>query len=175
MLYLHSTTKLAKSLKLNLAPPPSNDQMHWLDCWYMNRIGLGILGLPLDAFVFLNAKTKYALIHPYDSREPLEETVELFRVRLGQITKRKPSADFTVCKNSSRSVIGCLNELVHTVIYVSERMLHEDGVKFEKIEDYWNNGIIKMQRPLDSFNEMLGKGNGPLLKETSVPHLRIVE
>jgi len=175
MLYLHCTKKLAKTLKAKLAPAPNDNDLDWLDCWYVRGIPLD---LPFDVLLFTNVSTNYSLVHPFDRREKIDEIVLVFQQRLAWITEKPvPTGSelYQICKTSSRRVIGCMNEQIESLLYEVDLQISGDGVQFEKIEEHLNAGISGGLIPQDEFWKRLGTINSPNFKATKSQHLRIVE
>jgi uncharacterized protein DUF6933 len=171
MLYIHTTAKLAKALKLKLPPAPDPEQIDWLDNWYANVLDVG---LPLKLLLLTNAETRYSLVHPFDPRDDLDYIVEIFRVRLQEHTGKdlsKQHADYQFCKTNSRKVLGCMNDLAIMASHIAHDMWNsEEGVVLEKLETQINEGIVAGKFIKDEFDKMLGRE-----KTTHVPHLKIVE
>jgi hypothetical protein len=175
MLYLNCTAKLARTMKTKLAPSPDEARLDWLDNWYVRDIPLN---LPLDALLFTNAATLYSLVHPFDRRESIDQITLVFQQRLAEITEQaiplRPEP-YTLCKSSSRRVVGCMNEQTETILYMVDRQLSGDGVRFEKIEEDLNNGISGGLFPRAEFEKRLAEDPQIKTRATKAPHLRVVE
>jgi len=175
MIYLNCTAKLAKAMKVKLAPSPDEDRLNWLQNWYVRDIPLD---LPLDALLFTNAATLYSLVHPFDRRESIDEIVLVFQQRLAEITQQAiplTPEPYKICKSSSRRVVGCMNEQTEMLLYMVDRQLSGDGVQFEKIEEDLNNGMSGGLFPKAEFEKRLSEDPQIKTKATKAPHLRVVE
>jgi hypothetical protein len=175
MLHLHCTAGLGKTLNVTLMPAPNESDLDWLDCWYARHIPLD---LPLDALLFTNAATNYSLVHPFGRRERPEEVVVTFQQRLawvlGQPVPTRPKS-YSLCKTSSRRVLGCMNEQTENLLYLVDRQLTEDGVQFEVIEGHLNAGISGGLFPRTEFEKRIGQNSHTNLKSTKSPFMKIVD
>ncbi len=169
MLYLHCTAKLAKAARAKLERAPETVGLHWLDCWYANRVPLS---RSTDLVLFTNARSLYSIVIPQSAGNITFFAVVLeFSQKLKAVlaslgadeetisTVVERHSQFVTCKTATRSVLGSMNEMAFCLQQHAWRQAEETGeIGIEDLEGMLNAmplSPLGYRYPVDSFLELL--------------------